>query len=80
MIVNTPLRWRACVTWCAMATDLNVSKRQLRAACAAWSSGGTLALGLWLSKHKPRFSTHDYGELVAMVRAELHDDTDYGAQ
>lgn len=57
--------------------DIKLTPRQLREACAAWTSGGTLGLGLWLSKHTPHFTVHDYGELVAMVRVELHDDTDY---
>jgi len=57
-----------------------MTPRQVDAACDAWQSGGTLGLGLWLSKHKPRFSVHDYGELVAMVRAELNDNTDYSKE
>ena len=57
-----------------------IGRQQLRAACHAWASGGTLGLGLWLSKHKPHFTTHDYGELVAMVRAELSDTTDYAQE
>ena len=67
-----------------MATDLKISRRQLAAACDAWgrtpdTGGGTLGLGLWLSKHKPRFTVADYAELLAIVRAETGDDTDYSA-
>lgn len=58
-------------------SGLAVSKRQLRAACAAWESGGCLGLGLWLSRHKEYHTVADYGDLVAMVRAELGDETDY---
>jgi len=63
-------------------SDLKISQRQLHAACDVWgrtptTGGGTLGLGLWLSKHKPHFTVADYAELVAMVRAELGDDTDY---
>jgi hypothetical protein len=63
-----------------MADDLKVSRRQLREACAAWQSGGTLGLGLWLSKHKAHFTTHDYSELVGLVRVELGDQTDYSQE
>lgn len=63
-----------------MADSLTIGRRQLREACAAWQSGGTLGLGLWLSKHKPRFGVNDYAELVAMVRAETGDDTDYSKE
>lgn len=57
--------------------ELRLSRAALREACHAWQTGGTLALGAWLAHYKPRFSTHDYGELVAMVRVELGDDHDY---
>jgi hypothetical protein len=64
-----------------MATDeLKVSKRQLKEACHAWESGGTLALGLWLSKHKPHFTVRDYGDLVELVRVELNDTVDYSQE
>lgn len=56
---------------------LTIGKRQLRDACQAWQSGGTLGLGLWISKFKAHFTVADYGELIALVRAELGDDTDY---
>ena len=59
---------------------MTIGRRQLHDACHAWASGGTLGLGLWLSKHKPHFTTHDYGELVAMVRAELNDTADYAQE
>ena len=63
-----------------MSNSLTIGKRQLHDACHAWASGGTLGLGRWLSKHKPHFTTHDYGELVAMVRAELNDTADYAQE
>ncbi len=63
-----------------MADTLIIGKRQLREACAAWQSGGTMALGLGLSKHKPRFGTNDYADLVEMVRAELKDERDYSKE
>lgn len=62
------------------ARGLTLGRRQLREAAQAWNIGGTLALGLWLSKHKPHFSTRDYGELVGMVRMELGDQTDYSKE
>jgi len=62
------------------AARTRMPRRELREACHAWQSGGTLGLGLWLSKHKPRFTVHDYGDLVAMVRVELRDDTDYAQE
>jgi hypothetical protein len=63
-----------------MADSLTIGKRQLRAACDAWQSGGTLALGLWLSRHKAHFTVKDYSELVEMVRAETGDTTDYSKE
>lgn len=63
-----------------MADHLTISRRQLQEACEAWESGGCLGLGLWLSKHKPHFTTKDYGELVGLVRAELGDDRDYSKE
>ncbi len=60
-----------------MNNSLTIGRRQLQAACVAWQSGGTLGLGLWLSKHKLHFTAADYCELVVMVRAELGDATDY---
>lgn len=63
-----------------MSKDLKLNPHQLAAACEAWQSGGTLGLGLWLSKHKPHFTVADYGELVEMVRAELNDATDYSKE
>jgi hypothetical protein len=61
-----------------MNNGLTIGGAQLRAACAAWQSGGTMGLALWLSKHTPHFGVADYAELVGLVRAELGDDTDYG--
>lgn len=61
-------------------SGLTIGKRQLRAACHAWQSGGSAGLGLWLSRHKARFSVQDYSELVAMVRAELADERDYSKE
>lgn len=55
----------------------NLSEAALAEACHAWQTGGTLALSLWLSRYKPRFTTADYGALVRLVRAELGDTTDY---
>jgi hypothetical protein len=63
-----------------MADELKLLKRDLHAACNAWQSGGTLGLGLWLSKHKPHFTVADYGDLVELVRAELNDQTDYSKE
>lgn len=60
-----------------MADHLTIGKRQLAQACEAWRSGGCLAIGLWLSRHKAHFTVADYGELVGLVRVELGDDTDY---
>lgn len=62
-----------------MNTSLTIGRAQLRAACAAWQSGGTLSLGRWIARYTPHFTVADYGELVALVRAELNDDTDYSA-
>lgn len=61
-------------------SELQLTGNQLRAASAAWQSGGTLGIGLWLSKHKPHFTVADYAELVGLVRAELHDTTDYSKE
>lgn len=49
----------------------------LRAAAHAWDIGGSMALGLWFSRYKPKFSVNDYAQLVQLVREELHDWTDY---
>lgn len=62
---------------CQVENSLKLNSRQLHAACDAWLSGGSLGLGLWLSRHKPHFVARDYAELIARVRAELNDDTDY---
>ena len=59
---------------------LHVSEVAIREACEAWQHGGTLSLGLWLSKYKPRFTVADYSALVKLVRAELDDDTDYSKE
>lgn len=59
---------------------LTISRRQLLEACHAWQSGGTLGLGLWMSRFKPHFSVGDYSEIVALVRAELNDTTDYSQE
>lgn len=61
-------------------SGLSISKRQLRTACDAWASGGCLGLGLWLSRHKEYHTVADYGELVALVRVEIGDTTDYSKQ
>lgn len=58
-------------------SELRLTRQQTKAAARAWQDGGTLALGHWLAHYKPRFSVQDYAALVALVRAELHDDTDY---
>lgn len=63
-----------------MSASLVIGRRQLAAACVAWQSGGTLSLGLWLSKHKPHFSVQDYAELVGLVRVESDDTTDYSKE
>ena len=60
-----------------MNSNLQLSRRALQEACEAWERGGTMSLGLWLSRFKPRFNAAEYGDLVAMVRAELDDDIDY---
>ena len=61
-------------------SDLQITSSQLCAASEAWRSGGTLSLGLWLSKHKPYFTVADYAELVELVRAETNDTTDYSKE
>jgi hypothetical protein len=43
----------------------------------AWTNGGTLALGLLLTKIRPHFSVQDYGEAVRIAREETGDTTDY---
>lgn len=58
-------------------SSIKLTPRQLHAACDTWLSGGSLGLGLWLSRHKPHFVARDYAELIARVRAELKDDTNY---
>ena len=58
----------------------NVSEVAIREACEAWDHGGSLSLGLWLSRYKPRFNVADYGALVRLVRAEMGDDTDYSRE
>lgn len=67
-----------------MVNSLTLSRRQLHAACDAWgrtptTGGGTLGLGLWLSRHKDYHTVADYADLLAMVRAEMGDETDYSA-
>ena len=59
---------------------MTLNRTALREACEAWDHGGTLSLGLWLSRYKPRFSVADYGALVQLVRDELGDDTDYSKE
>jgi hypothetical protein len=50
------------------------------AAAQAWQRGGTLGLGAWLAKTKPRFTVKDYAEAVRMAREELGDWTDYSQE
>jgi hypothetical protein len=57
-----------------------LSETAIAEACHAWEIGGSLALGLWLSKYKPRFSVADYAALVRLVRLELDDQTDYSQE
>ena len=59
---------------------LHMSASEINSACTAWQSGGTLSLGLWLSKYKPHFSVKDYGDLVQLARDELNDTTDYSKE
>ncbi len=54
-----------------------ISETAITEACHAWQIGGSLALGLWLSKFKPKFNTQDYAAIVGLVRVELSDTTDY---
>lgn len=61
----------------ATISPLVMTDEQIQAAAAAWQSGGTLMLGLWLARFKKHFTVADYGALVELVRAELNDDTDY---
>ena len=63
-----------------MDSKLALSETAIREACEAWDHGGSLSLGLWLSRYKPRFNVADYGALVALVRAEMDDDTDYSKE
>lgn len=63
-----------------MNSNLTLSSTALQEACHAWEVGGTLALSLWLSRYKPRFSVQDYSELIRQVRAELGDTTDYSKE
>lgn len=51
--------------------------RQRAILTAAWESGGTLALGLALSKVRPRFTVSDYAEAVRVAREDTGDTTDY---
>ena len=61
-------------------SELRLLKHDRQSAARAWQTGGTLALGHWLAHYKPRFSTQDYAALVALVRAELGDTTDYSKE
>lgn len=46
-------------------------------ACRAWVTGGCQLLGLWGAKHLAGWGVRAYADLVAEVRAELGDNTDY---
>ena len=59
---------------------MDLSRAALREACHAWQVGGTLMLGLWLARYKPKFSVKDYSELVEMVRVALDDHKDYSQE
>lgn len=61
-----------------MSDELHLTRRQLEAACEAWQRG---ALGFWAPRAKLKdWGVKVYGELVALVRAELGDDTDYSQE
>lgn len=64
----------------ASNSDLALRPRDLRAACEAWQSGGTLGLGRWIARYKPHFSVFDYAALVELVRSELDDTQDYSKE
>jgi len=59
---------------------LYIPPQALYDAGQAWKMGGTLGLGLWLSKYWPHFSVKDYGDLIRMVRLDLNDNTDYSKE
>lgn len=46
----------------------------------AWDTGGSLILGLTLSRIRPHFTVADYAAAVAAAREELGDETDYSLE
>lgn len=64
----------------AKIDPLHMTDAEIASACHAWDSGGSLSLGLWLSRYKPHFSVNDYADLVQLVRDELGDSTDYSQE
>lgn len=54
--------------------------RQRAQIARAWRDGGTLSLGLLLTKIRPRFTVADYGVAVRVAREELGDTTDYSQE
>lgn len=51
--------------------------KQRAAIAHAWQVGGSLSLGLLLSKVRSHFAASDYAEAVRVAREELNDQTDY---
>jgi hypothetical protein len=60
---------------------LHLTPGQLRTAAQAWESGGCIGLGHWAARADlSQYGPLVYGELVALVRVELDDHTNYSQE
>lgn len=58
---------------------LRLTPGQLREACKFWTWGCPF-FGAWAVKQFDHLTVRQYGELVALVRRELNDTTDYSKE
>ena len=59
--------------------SLQLTPRQLQEACHAWAIGCPF-FGAWAVRELKPLTARTYGELIARVRRELHDTTDYSKE
>lgn len=59
--------------------DFALTPAQLSAACVAWQFGCPV-FGLWAARNIKHMTVRQYGDLIALVRRELHDTTDYSKE
>lgn len=61
------------------AYTLRLTPNQLREACRAWEIGAPY-FGAWAVRELKPLTVQRYSELIALVRRELNDTTDYSQE